>query len=74
MVGHPKYKGGDLVLFQVENNVYSGEIVKVDPWGIFGDNSDVFYDIFYYDAEVFHNIAIYKHIPEYDVIKSLNEK
>lgn len=71
MVGHPKYNWGDLVLFQVDNNVYSGQIVVVDTNGLFGDNSDVFYDIFYYDAEKIHDIAIYKHIPESCIIKEL---
>ena len=49
MKGFPKYKLGDKVHFEITtaDKTYSedGEIVVVDKWGTFEDNSDVSYDI-----------------------------
>lgn len=49
MKGYPKYKIGDKVHFEITtaNKTYSedGEIVVVDKYGTFEDNSDVSYDI-----------------------------
>lgn len=49
MRGFPKYKLGDKVHFEITtaDKTYSedGEIVVVDKWGTFEDNSDVSYDI-----------------------------
>ena len=49
MRGFPKYKLGDKVHFEITtaDKTYSedGEIVVVDKYGTFGDNSDVSYDI-----------------------------
>ena len=49
MKGFPKYKLGDKVHFEITtaDKTYSedGEIVVVDEYGTFGDDSDVSYDI-----------------------------
>lgn len=49
MKGFPKYKIGDKVHFKftVEDKKYSedGEVVVVDKYGTFEDDSDVSYDI-----------------------------
>lgn len=49
MKGHPKYKIGDKVHFEITtaDKTYSenGEIVVVDEYGTWFDNSDVSYDI-----------------------------
>lgn len=49
MKGFPKYKLGDKVHFEITtaDKTYSedGEIVVVDKYGTFEDNSDVSYDI-----------------------------
>ena len=49
MKGFPKYKLGDKVHFEIitADKTYSedGEIVVVDKYGTFGDDSDVSYDI-----------------------------
>ena len=49
MKGFPKYKLGDKVHFEITtaDKTYSkdGEIVVVDKYGTFGDDSDVSYDI-----------------------------
>ena len=49
MKGFPKYKIGDKVHFEftVEDKKYSedGEVVVVDKYGTFEDDSDVSYDI-----------------------------
>ena len=49
MKGFPKYKIGDKIHFEfiIDDKKYSenGEVVVVDKYGTFGDDSDVSYDI-----------------------------
>lgn len=49
MLGKPKYKPGQQVIFELpyDNGFqsYVGEIYIVDPWGTWDDSSDVSYDI-----------------------------
>lgn len=71
MIGHPKYNRNDVVLFQIKNNIYSGQICVVDAYGVFEDNTEVHYDIWLYDAEICHDIVLQKHVPEYDIVKKI---
>ena len=49
MKGFPKYKIGDKVHFELtiegKKDSENGEVVVVDKYGTFGDDSDVSYDI-----------------------------
>lgn len=63
MLGNPKFNKGDKVSFSINNKIISGEIVIIDKYGTFEDDSDVSYDI-YSDK---HNI-LYKHINENYII------
>lgn len=64
-VGHPKYKKGELVLFEFDNGKEKiekyGKISIVDEYGTFFQRKEVSYDIV--DSEGILN----KHIPESDV-------
>lgn len=71
MIGHPQYKYGDLVFFQVNNNIYSGQVCVVDAYGVSEDDTEVHYDIFRYDPLYYHEKIIQKHVPEYDVIEKI---
>ena len=61
MKGFPKYKIGDKVHFEftIEDKKYSenGEVVVVDKWGTFEDNSDVSYDIELEDGSWWKHIS-----------------
>ena len=69
MVGNPNYKIGDQVSFYFDNGhertLMNGEIGIVDAYGIFGDNTQVYYDIY---VIVDGKEWLYKHIPESEVI------
>ena len=62
MKGFPKFKVGDKVHFEFtikgEKYLEDGEIVVVDKWGTWFDNSDVSYDIKLEDG------SWWKHITE----------
>jgi hypothetical protein len=57
MIGKPKYKHKDKVSFKIFDKIYNGEIHIIDKYGVFEDNTDVYYDILVNDT-------IYKHIKE----------
>lgn len=63
MFGKPKYKEGDMVLFkyaiQGEELEKCGAVYIVDKYGVFGDTSDVSYDILVEEENM-----LYKHINE----------
>lgn len=65
MRGHPKYKLGDKVKFQFNDEIKVGKIYIIDKYGTFQDPTDVSYDIM-----VDHNGVdwLFKHIPETEVI------
>lgn len=64
MKGNPKYKYGDIVRFNIKNEVITGKVYIIDKYGTFEDNSDVSYDI----LDETNNI-LYKHIREDKVVK-----
>lgn len=70
MVGMPIYKLGDAVSFYFDNGhdrtVMNGEIYIVDAYGIFEDNTQVYYDI---DVIEDGRKVLYKHIPESEIIE-----
>ena len=68
MVGKPKYKVGDIVRFKVEDKIKEGPIGIVDEYGTFFDNSDVSYDIFVIEENMF-----YKHFPEKYLVEKVGE-
>ena len=59
MVGYPKYKCGDVVDFQYSRNGKFGVIAIVDKYGVFEDNSEVYYDILINEENM-----LYKHVIE----------
>lgn len=73
MIGKPKYKLGDKVIFVCDfNNKHEeleGEIWVVDEFGTFDDPSDVSYDIFVKEKNCLH-----KHFQEKYVLKKIENK
>ena len=65
MIGKPKYNYDDKVEFNIDNKPVKGYIYIVDKYGIWEDNSDVYYDIMSLDETM-----LYKHIKEPNVRKS----
>lgn len=63
MKGYPKYEYGDIVRFNIKNEVITGKVYIIDKYGTFEDNSDVSYDI----LDETNNI-LYKHIREDKVV------
>lgn len=59
MIGKPKYKVGDQVVFNIGKLTKLGEIYIVDKFGTFFDDSDVSYDIMVESEK-----CLYKHIRE----------
>lgn len=57
MIGKPKFKEGDTVMFTIESKEKTGKVFVVDEFGIWLDRSDVFYDIMVEDENM-----LYKHI------------
>ena len=68
MIGKPKYKLGDKVIFRVGNFTKCGVIEVVDKWGTFMDKSDVSYDIIVDEENM-----LYKHFTESLIIKKLRK-
>jgi hypothetical protein len=58
MLGKPKYKQGQLVRFEFDNEIMEGTIEIVDAYGTWADPSDVSYDI------LGLNDCFYKHVRE----------
>lgn len=72
MLGKPKYNYGEKVCFKFaynknETKVVTGTVEIMDRFGVFEDNSDVYYDI-YVESE--H--CLYKHIREDSLFKPDN--
>ena len=69
-IGNPLYTYDDAVTFQLTDE--NGEVIEltgtvgvVDAYGIFADNSQVYYDIMVKpDPRYGENGCFYKHIPE----------
>ena len=74
MIGRPKYKVGDKVVFRFpdfENNAIKdveGIVAIVDSYGTFFDQSDVSYDI----LDKKQNM-LFKHVKEINVVKKIGE-
>ena len=66
MLGKPKYKKGDTLLFRLGNKFHKGSVFVVDEWGTFGQNLQVSYDL---QSE--ENI-LYKHIRESQIIDKIS--
>lgn len=58
MLGKPKYKQGQLVRFEFDNEIMEGTIEIIDAYGTWADPSDVSYDI------LGLNDCFYKHVRE----------
>jgi len=58
MLGNPKYKRGQFVRFEFDNEIMEGTIEIVDAYGTWADPSDVSYDI------LGLNDCFYKHVRE----------
>lgn len=58
MLGNPKYKRGQLVRFEFDNEIMEGTIEIIDTYGTWADPSDVSYDI------LGLNDCVYKHVRE----------
>ena len=59
MIGKPKFKEGQTVVFTVEDKEKTGKVFVVDKYGIWMDRSDVYYDI-----KVENENMLYKHVGE----------
>lgn len=57
MIGHPRYKYGDVVKFKINDKEFTGFIYVIDYYGTFEDHSEVSYDIMTQNC-------LYKHIRE----------
>lgn len=65
MIGNPKYKYGDKVVFEYRGEKIVGEIYIIDAYGTFLDSNDVSYDIIVYEPTPYTNgRAVFKHITE----------
>lgn len=79
MVGNPKYKVGDVVIFdsflfdETKKKEVTGVIEIVDDYGTFFDNSDVSYDILVKDAGYKGRGVLCKHIREDRVKEKIGE-
>lgn len=67
MIGKPKYKVRDIVKFDVvEFGEQTGIVNVVDAYGIFADNSSVYYD-------VINHLFNFKHIKEDNIKAKIGE-
>lgn len=66
MLGHPKYKYGDVVKFYFDNGKnkieHYGKIEIIDSYGTWGQSKEVSYDIMGMDES-----GLFKHVVESDV-------
>ena len=67
MIGHPKYKLGDIVNFKCEDSVITAVVCVVDAFGTFEQNEEVSYDLK-------NSECLYKHFIEPDIIGYVNDK
>ena len=67
MIGHPKFNYDDKVTFMIDNRIVTGYVYIIDKYGIWEDNSDVYYDIMSEDETM-----LYKHIREDNLTKISN--
>ena len=69
-LGNPRFGYDDIVKFSVKDEdgdlrELEGDIAVVDAYGIFGDNTQVYYDIMVKPDPVYgEDGCLYKHIPE----------
>ena len=68
MVGKPRFKQGDVVEFIIDGNKKQGVIAIIDRFGIFVDDSEVYYDIFLKEENV-----LIKHMKEADDLIKVGE-
>lgn len=68
MIGKPKFKKGDVVTFTLGEEEITGIVFVVDKWGVFCDDSDVYYDIFDEKGNM-----LYKHVKEKWVRKEVTK-
>ena len=68
MVGRPRFKHGDVVEFIIDGNKKQGVITIIDRFGIFVDDSEVYYDIFIEEDNV-----LCQHIKEADDLIKVGE-
>ena len=68
MLGKPKYKRGDIVKFNLGDEIKEGVVAIVDKYGTFFDNSDVSYDILVQKENM-----LYKHFNESLIIEKTGE-
>lgn len=66
MIGHPKFNYNDKVMFVIDDVPIKGYVYIIDKYGVFEDNSNVYYDIMAEDENM-----LYKHIRE-DSLTKLN--
>lgn len=66
MLGSPKFKRGDKVVFTIDGRDVEGEVYIIDAYGTWQDNTDVSYDILVNDGDCG---ALYKHISEHGIRK-----
>lgn len=71
MLGNPKYNIGDEVTFSIMNRKgvecdFTGNIVIIDRYGTFENNTDVSYDILVKNVD--NNCILYKHVIESSII------
>lgn len=70
MLGNPKYKIGDKVIFELsDDNKYKGKIYIIDKYGTFEDPTNVSYDILIEPNDKYPNGCLYKHISEHLIIE-----
>lgn len=62
MLGTPKYKYGERVMFKIDDEIVEGTIHIIDEYGTFFNRDDVYYDIMSTDGREIP--CLYKHIPE----------
>ena len=71
MKGNPKYEVNDVVEFELDEGlIVQGYVFVVDKYGVFEDNSDVYYDVF---VESMDNLLV-KHIKEPFIIRKIGHK
>ena len=69
MKGNPKFKLGTKVKFTFNKEEYVGNIYIIDSFGVFEDNTDVYYDIMVEEFSENDKPCLYKHIREDKVNK-----
>lgn len=69
MLGKPKYKMDDRVVFVTDKNVtLEGSIYIIDAWGTFDQDKEVSYDIMVGSGD---DKCLYKHVVESEVVKKV---